>query len=188
MSELPAPANKPTSSPKGKKLLDQLRDAIRAKHYSYRTEQIYLDWCKRYTLRVHQNKRHPAEMGVPEIQAFITHLATERNVAASTQNPCTEPVEVRPSAPRSASSSAVTFYSKQVRSFRWHPCLHKGLAIPDCMASGGVVCRDRGNCFNTRSAEDTGISRVSIFCRINHIRLIICMGLRCTEQGYRNFL
>ncbi len=78
MSELPAPANKP------KKLLDQLRDAIRAKHYSYRTEQTYLDWCRRYIL--HHNKRHPAEMGAPEIQAFITHLAAERNVAASTQN------------------------------------------------------------------------------------------------------
>ncbi|MBI5842603.1 MAG: integron integrase [Chloroflexi bacterium] len=104
MPEQPTPPNKSISSPsripergqgtssltehpvraKGKKLLDQLRDAIRAKHYSYRTEQTYLDWCKRYIL--YHNKRHPAEMGVPEIQAFITHLATERNVAASTQN------------------------------------------------------------------------------------------------------
>lgn len=72
------------SAQKGKKLLDQLREAIRAKHYSFRTEQTYLDWCKRYIL--HHNKRHPAEMGVPEIQAFITHLAVDRNVAASTQN------------------------------------------------------------------------------------------------------
>ena len=85
------PTNKPlpaapqdASSPKGKKLLDQLRDAIRAKHYSYRTEQTYIDWCKRYIL--YHNKRHPVEMGVPEIQAFITYLAVERNVAASTQN------------------------------------------------------------------------------------------------------
>ena len=74
----------PQSTNKGKKLLDQLRDALRAKNYSYRTEQTYMDWCKRYTLRVYHNKRHPAQMGVPEIQAFITHLATDRNVAAST--------------------------------------------------------------------------------------------------------
>ncbi len=73
----------PTAS-KGKKLLDQLRDAIRAKHYSYRTEQTYIDWCKRYIL--YHKKRHPAEMGIPEIQAFIIYLATDRNVAASTQN------------------------------------------------------------------------------------------------------
>ncbi len=70
--------------PKGKKLLDQLRDAIRTKHYSYRTEQTYVDWCKRYILYHH--KRHPAEMGVPEIQAFIIYLANDQNVAASTQN------------------------------------------------------------------------------------------------------
>jgi integron integrase len=65
-------------------LLDQLRDAIRAKHYSYRTEQTYVDWCKRYILYHH--KRHPAEMGVSEIQAFIIYLANDQNVAASTQN------------------------------------------------------------------------------------------------------
>src|SRR5512135_1941852 len=70
--------------PKGKKILDQLRDAIRAKHYSYRTEQTYVDWCKRYILYHH--KRHPAEMGVPEIQAFIIYLANDQNVAASAQN------------------------------------------------------------------------------------------------------
>jgi integron integrase len=75
----------PVPSPqKPKKLLDQLSDAIRAKHYSYRTEQTYIEWCRRYIL--YHNKRHPKEMGVPEIQAYITYLATERNVAASTQN------------------------------------------------------------------------------------------------------
>jgi len=66
------------------KLLDQMRDAIRIKHYSYRTEETYLDWARRYIL-FHQ-KRHPAEMGATEIQAFLAHLASERTVAASTQN------------------------------------------------------------------------------------------------------
>ena len=53
-------------------------------HYSRRTEAVYLDWIRRFIL-FHQ-KRHPAEMGAAEIQAFLTHLAAERNVAASTQN------------------------------------------------------------------------------------------------------
>ena len=67
-----------------KKLLDQVRDAIRLKHYSIRTEQAYVNWIKRYIY--FHNVRHPAEMGAPEIQAFLTHLAVEKNVAASTQN------------------------------------------------------------------------------------------------------
>lgn len=67
-----------------KKLLDQARDRLRAMHYSYRTEETYINWMRRYIL-FHQ-KRHPGEMGIPEIQNFITHLASERRVAASTQN------------------------------------------------------------------------------------------------------
>ena len=67
-----------------KKLLDQLSDALRAKHYSYRTEETYLDWVRRYILFHH--KKHPAQMGADEIRAYIIHLAAERNVAASTQN------------------------------------------------------------------------------------------------------
>jgi integron integrase len=67
-----------------KKLLEQMRDALRLKHYSYRTEEAYLDWAKRYILFHH--KRHPAGMGAPEIQAFLVDLATQRRVSASTQN------------------------------------------------------------------------------------------------------
>jgi len=67
-----------------KKLLDQLRDTIRLKHYSYRTEQSYVQWVRRYIL--FHNKRHPQEMAVPEITAFLTHLAVKEQVAASTQN------------------------------------------------------------------------------------------------------
>ena len=79
-TSLPPPSPSPAN--KDKKLLDQLRDAIRAKHYSYRTEQTYSDWCKRYIL--YHQKRHPAEMGVPEIQEYIIYLATDQQVAAST--------------------------------------------------------------------------------------------------------
>ena len=72
------------SEPRPKKRLDQVRDAIRLKHYSYRTEQTYVQWIRRHIL--FHNKRHPQEMGVPEIEAFLTHLAVQERVAASTQN------------------------------------------------------------------------------------------------------
>jgi integron integrase len=67
-----------------KKILDQVRDAIRLKHYSYKTEETYVQWIRRYIL--FHNKQHPKDMAVPEIEAFLTHLATVENVAASTQN------------------------------------------------------------------------------------------------------
>ena len=67
-----------------KKLLDQVRDVLRLKHYSHRTEQSYVDWIKRFILFHH--KRHPQDLGRAEIEAFLTYLAVEGNVAASTQN------------------------------------------------------------------------------------------------------
>ena len=67
-----------------KKLLEQVKDQIRLKHYSYRTEDTYVQWIRRYIL--FHNKRHPKEMGVPEIEAFLGHLVVEGTVAASTQN------------------------------------------------------------------------------------------------------
>ncbi|QOX79292.1 integron integrase [Trichlorobacter lovleyi] len=72
------------NQPAKPKLLDQLRDRIRLKHYSRRTEDVYLDWAKRYIL--YHKKRHPQEMGKREVEEFLTYLATERNVAAATQN------------------------------------------------------------------------------------------------------
>ncbi len=67
-----------------KKLLDQVREAIRIKHYSYRTEESYVYWIRRFIL--FHGKRHPKEMGKAEIEAFLSHLAIEEQVAASTQN------------------------------------------------------------------------------------------------------
>ena len=69
---------------KGKKLLDQYRDQIRIKQYSSRTEKTYIHWVREYIL--YHNKRHPKEMGVPEINQFITHLVVDRKASASTQN------------------------------------------------------------------------------------------------------
>jgi integron integrase len=65
------------------KLLDQVREVLRMKHYSLRTEQAYVNWIKRYIF--FHDKRHPAEMGEAEIRTFISDLASKRSVAASTQ-------------------------------------------------------------------------------------------------------
>jgi integron integrase len=66
------------------KLLDQVRDVIHRKHYSIRTEQAYIDWIKRFI--IYHGKRHPGEMAEEEVAEFLTHLARDLNVAASTQN------------------------------------------------------------------------------------------------------
>ena len=66
------------------KLLDQVRDAVRVRHLSYRTEQAYVDWIRRFIL--FHNKRHPVEMREAEISQFLTYLAVKKKVAASTQN------------------------------------------------------------------------------------------------------
>jgi integron integrase len=66
------------------KFLEEVRCRIRAKHYSIRTEEAYLDWIKRFI--IYHNKRHPGEMGEPEVSQFLSHLAVDKQVAASTQN------------------------------------------------------------------------------------------------------
>jgi len=76
------PTNTAPASPK--KLLDQVHDKIRFKHYSLSTENTYLAWIKQFIL--YHGKRHPAEMGAAEVEAFLTYLATVRQVSSSTQN------------------------------------------------------------------------------------------------------
>ena len=71
-------------TPPPPKLLDQVRDRLRVKHYSIRTETQYLQWIKRFIL--FHDKRHPREMGAVEVEAFLTHLAVAGRVAAATQN------------------------------------------------------------------------------------------------------
>ncbi|MBI2455371.1 MAG: integron integrase, partial [candidate division NC10 bacterium] len=76
----------PASPAQGRqpRLLDRLREALRSRHYSRRTEQCYCHWVKRFIFFHHV--RHPADMAEPEINAFLTHLAIKENVSASTQN------------------------------------------------------------------------------------------------------
>jgi integron integrase len=78
------PSLRASAQPGKPKLLDQVRDVIRRKHYSIRTEQSYVDWIRRFILFHH--KRHPREMAEAEITHFLTHLARDGDVAASTQN------------------------------------------------------------------------------------------------------
>ena len=74
----------PAAATNGRRLLDQVRDAIRRKHYSYRTEEAYVFWVKRFVF--FSGKRHPRELDNDHVTAFLNHLARERDVAAATQN------------------------------------------------------------------------------------------------------
>ncbi len=74
----------PQADPNAPRLLNQVRDKIRLKHYSIRTEQAYTDWVKRFIL--FHKKRHPKDMGAGEVEQFLTHLAVAGKVSASTQN------------------------------------------------------------------------------------------------------
>ncbi len=78
--------DKPTRKfvPKSVRLMDQVREVLRFHHYAYNTEKSYVSWILQY-IRFH-NKKHPKDMGKPEVEAFLSHLAINRNVAASTQN------------------------------------------------------------------------------------------------------
>ena len=69
--------------PKPKYLLDQVSDSIRRKQYSHRTERAYINWIRQYIL--FHDKKHPKDMGAVEIEKFLTYLAVERNIAASTR-------------------------------------------------------------------------------------------------------
>ena len=69
---------------KPRKLMDQVSDVMRLKHYAFRTEQTYASWIKRFIL--FHDKKHPKEMGEPEVAAFLTWLAVEKHVSKSTQN------------------------------------------------------------------------------------------------------
>jgi hypothetical protein len=78
--------DKPTRKfvPKSARLMDQVREVLRFHHYTYNTEKSYLSWILQF-IRFH-NKKHPKDMGKAEVEAFLSHLAINRNVSASTRN------------------------------------------------------------------------------------------------------
>jgi site-specific recombinase XerD len=73
-----------TSEKRAPRLREQVHEAIRRRYFSRRTEEAYVHWIKRFIY--FSGRRHPAELGEPEVTAFLNHLAAERQVAASTQN------------------------------------------------------------------------------------------------------
>ncbi len=77
-----SPAGAPPAQPP--KLLERMRIHLRTRHYSIRTEEAYIDWARRFIL--FHDKRHPQDMGGAEVEAFLSHLAVDRRVSASTQN------------------------------------------------------------------------------------------------------
>ena len=81
MSDLTEPETLRGQEPR---LLQQVHEAIRRLHYSRRTEEAYIHWIKRFV--VWSGRRHPAALGEPEVSAFLSHLASERNVAAAARN------------------------------------------------------------------------------------------------------
>ena len=84
MAQVPDSPEGPDSATKRPRLREQLREAIRRRNYSRRTERTYWFWI-RWFIR-HNGVRHPETMGAAEVEAFLSWLATERNVAAATQN------------------------------------------------------------------------------------------------------
>ena len=83
-SDQPSNVDRLASDPHAPRLLDQMRAVIRAKHYSIRTEDAYVDWVRRFVL--HFDKRHPRELGAQEVERFLSWLAVDGRVSASTQN------------------------------------------------------------------------------------------------------
>jgi hypothetical protein len=74
----------PADIPRSPKLLERMRAHLRTRHHSIRTEEAYLDWARRFIL--FHGKQHPQEMGAAEVEAFLSHLAVDRQVSASTKN------------------------------------------------------------------------------------------------------
>ncbi len=81
VAELPLSVSAGVQKPR---LLDQVRDAVRRKHYSARTEDTYVHWIRRFIY--FHNKQHPEQLRATEVTAFLNHLARDRAVAAATQN------------------------------------------------------------------------------------------------------
>jgi integron integrase len=149
-----------------KKLLDQVADALRVKHYSYRTEQSYVDWIRRFIL--FHKKRHPREMGEAEVQEFITYLATQRNLAASSQN---------------QALSAILFLYRQV--------LQRELAIPP----GTIRAKKAGRLPTVLSHQealsilDNMTGTPKLMAQILYgsgLRLMECLRLRVKDLDFDN--
>ena len=102
------------------KLLDRVREAVRVRHYSRRTEEAYVTWIRRFI--VFHGKRHPSQMGGDEIGRYLTYLAVERKVSASTQN--------------QALSALLFLYRQVLRVDPWRGRSRAACTQPDARAGG----------------------------------------------------
>ena len=149
MAETPPPndaAGPPAAGSTARpRLLDRVRERIRYRHYSYRTERAYVDWVRRF-VRFH-GLRHPQDMGAKEIEAFLSHLATVRDVAASTHNqPC-----------RRSCSSTVTCSASSPHGIR--------AAASSARSTARNANRDQAPAWNGRPSEAGALSRISVGLR-----------------------
>ncbi|MCP4010316.1 MAG: hypothetical protein GY726_12490 [Proteobacteria bacterium] len=96
------------------KLLDQVRNLMRVKHYSLSAERQYIHWMKRYIF--YHQKKHPKDMNESHVQAFLTHLAVNRKIAASTQN--------------QALNALARKYPNAAKEWRWQSMSHGAMLNP----------------------------------------------------------
>ena len=132
------------------RLIDAVRARLRMRHYSLRTEQVYVGWILRF-IRFH-GRRHPREMGAPEVEAFLSSLAVEGRVAASTQNQALSALQTRPGRTPSSRQAGTQTSDQRIRLARM--CWAGGTArIRSPPGSDNTASRrSRPRCINTTAA------------------------------------
>ena len=146
------------------KLLDQVVARLRVKHYSLRTEKTYVDWIKRYIW--FHGKRHPQEMGASDVEAFLSHLAVERAVSASTQN---------------QAKSAILFLYKQVLQIEL-PWLDNVTQAKTPKRLPVVMTRDEVQAVLARM--DGSVWLVSSLLYGSGLRILECLRLRVKDVDF----
>lgn len=146
------------------KLLDKVREMLRLKHYSPRTEDTYIQWIRRY-IRFH-NLRHPREMREPEIQAFLSHLAVNEQVASSTQN---------------QAFSALLFLYREVLNISLDPQIQTMRAEkPEHLPT--VLSKDEVNSILSHMSGETGLMARLLYG--SGLRLMECVTLRVKDIDF----